>query len=62
MKNLKVYLHEEPKPLVIKDIVEVSLVNGALEVWGNRQDEKKYDKRQVVAGFASGAWKYFEEA
>ncbi len=66
MKAVKIYLlakEDSPKKTItIKDVGNISIANGALEVFGNRKDEKDYTRSVGVAGFASGTWQYFEEA
>jgi len=66
MKTVKIYLAAKEdipkKTITIKDVNNLSVSNGALEVFGNRKDEKEYIRSVLVAGFANGTWLYFEEA
>ena len=64
MRTIKVHIltaEKTDKVITVKDIIETSVVNGVLEVWAKRKDEKNYETRQIVAGFAKDYWTYFEE-
>ena len=50
------------KAITVKDVIDISIVNGAIEFRGNVKDDKGYASQKIIAAFAKDSWKYFEEA
>jgi hypothetical protein len=66
MRSIKVHTltagQTDMKAITVKDVIDISIVNGAIEFRGNVKDDKGYASQKIIAAFAKDSWKYFEEA